>query len=392
MINLNDLYYSYYRYYFFREKEYYRDYLNLSKIINDAINNISYPNRDDILGFYYYIKYNNHMAPKMMHLCITDFCQLRCKHCYFGKDERLLNMSPENVNTIFNKFFQIREFFIKHKYEHISCPSLNIAGGEPMVHPNLLSIIDIIPKNKFFFIKFVTNGYEYNKEVINRLLTKGCKIVYQISLDGTKDTHNFIRGNNSYDNVIKTITSIRRDFPDLHIQIAYNAHHDNYKDVIPTVELVKNYKVNNIFFDRYVPYWNSGLKRLTTDEFKQFITFIYEAREKFNDETFEVNTARSMQNNRYVCHASIEHNIIKSDGTRNTCTRYLLENGNFYTDTVEELIEKSIKTDIKVKKIPTLCRNCRNLPICKGGMRCLTYAVKNSFCEPDINCYNFIGE
>ena len=390
MINLDDLFYKYYRFIFLHEDSYFREYNKLNNIIDSAIKDNYYTDRSKILGFYYYIKYYNKIAPWFLHLCITDFCQLKCKHCYFGDHTRLTNVTSEDVNTIIYKFFKIREYFLHNKYKKYNTVC-NIAGGEPLVHPNIISIINSIPNNSFDTIKVLSNGYEFNDDVVKILLKKSNRILYQFSLDGLENNHNYIRGEQSYKNVIQSIKKARKTFPELYIQIAFNAHHDNYHDTFKIAKLAKELGCNKIFFDRYVPYWDSGLKILTQDEFIEFQNLINQSYDKLNDNSFLVFRNRSMQyDNNYSCMAGLQNQVCEANGNRLACTRYHLSTGNFYTNTVEELIENSIKAEIKTQLIPEECISCKHVSSCKGGMKCLSFAKDKQYSIKDINCSRYI--
>lgn len=386
--SFNNLFYSYYRYIHFKEENHHRNYLKVNAMMNLALENNDYPLRDKILGFYYYTKKRNLNIPNYLHLCITDYCQLKCKHCYFGDYERKYTMTPENVRTIIDKFFGIREY-ISSKSNTILEQTItaNLAGGEPLAHPDILSIIDSIPENKFNILKILSNGISYNKEAITKIIPKCDSFVYQISLDGLRENHDFVRGNGTYNKSIKTLNQLRKDFPNLYIQVAFNAHHNNYKDVFELSKIVKDLGCNKIFFDRYVPYWKSELKMMTQNEYNYYNDSINKTFEELNDENFLVFRNRSMQfDNNYKCGAGIRHQIAKADGTRIACTRYHLETGNWYTDDIKTLVENAIRAEIQTQQIPLTCISCEKVDKCVGGMRCLSYICDNKFDTRDKHC------
>jgi MoaA/NifB/PqqE/SkfB family radical SAM enzyme len=235
--------------------------------------------------------------------------------------------------------------------------------------------------------KILSNGYRYDKEVIDVSLNKYESFIYQISLDGLRDNHDFIRGYGSYDKAIETIKSIKRDFPNVFLQIAFNAHHHNNDDLMELTKIVKDLGCNKIFYDRYVPYWKSELVMLTQEEYNKHTAYINQAYDLYNDDTFTVFRARSLQfDNKYRCQSGVRNQIAKADGTRISCTRYHVECGNWYTDDVDTLVEKSIRAEIKTLPVPISCISCDRLKTCRGGMRCLSWACTNKFDIKDIHC------
>ena len=70
----------------------------------------------------------NKYIPKLMHICLTDSCQLKCKHCYFGEYERKRELSLEDILLVNNKFFKLRDVFFGMGYKYKNS-ILNISGG-----------------------------------------------------------------------------------------------------------------------------------------------------------------------------------------------------------------------------------------------------------------------
>ena len=385
-MNLLDLYYGYYRYLLFKEDEFFYLYRKLKYKIDTILSGNNCDDYKNILGFYYYMKYREKIAPWFLHLCVTDSCQLKCKHCYFGDYPRMYNMSSKEVESVIKKFFEMRDFFIQRNFisKKTTC---NVAGGEPLCNSEIVSILNVLPENKFDMLSILSNGLIINDEVIDLLMRKSEFPVYQISLDGLEKNHDFIRGNNTFNKTIQNIKILRHRYPKLYIQIAFNAHSKNYEDAYEVAKLAKNLGCNKIFFDRYVPYWNSGLNVLNQNEFNKYQCIINKAYTDFNDSFFLVYRNRSLQHdNKYICMAGIQNQICESNGNRIACTRYHLDSGNFYKDDINSLIEKSIKSEIKTQIIPYECLSCINVKHCMGGMRCLSFAKNNEFTEKDINC------
>ena len=76
---------------------------------------------------------------------------------------------------------------------------------------------------------------------------------------------------------------------------------------------------------------------------------------------------------------------ILANGDLVPCRRMPVVLGNVLKEPILGLCEKSdfIK---ETTKIPNECYKCYKAHYCKGGLRCLTYAVTGDLSKRDINC------
>ena len=311
------------------------------------------------------------LAPNLLQLCLTDFCQLKCKHCYFGEYDRQREMSIDEVFTPLSS-------------------GLNLSGGEPLMHSKIEKIIKLIAP-KFENVKFLSNGISYSKKVCQILKNSSKKLVYQISLDGMKDSHELIRGRNTFDKTVENIKQLKKDFPELFLQISFNSNNINYRDIVSLTKFSKELGADMIFFDRYVPYGERlDIRSVNKDEYQEVISLIETAYSLYNDSTFTVYKGRSMQpDGTYFCGAGVYNQICVPNGDRYICSRYQIKSGNWLKDSVEELYNKAVSWEEKVLQTPEECFDCTHKKICNGGMRCLTYAMTRQFAKKDIHCYRY---
>lgn len=139
-------------------------------------------------------KHNTLSAPIKAYLTITDICNLKCSHCFgdFGKGSQL------------NKT-QIKE--ILDELKSLGICEISITGGEPLCHPDIIEIIEMIVERDFNF-QICTNGLMIDDDFIKVLKRFNSRIFrLSISLDGIAEIHNKIRGENTYE---KTIVNIKK--------------------------------------------------------------------------------------------------------------------------------------------------------------------------------------
>lgn len=105
---------------------------------------------------------------------IINFCQLNCKHCYFKSNKNVERKSDEEWIIFFKQLY-------KKGVRHVL-----LVGGEPTLKLDLIKEATKI----FPFVDIITNGLIKVPENIK------CRIF--LSIDGTKQTHDKIRGEGTY--------------------------------------------------------------------------------------------------------------------------------------------------------------------------------------------------
>ncbi len=127
-------------------------------------------------------------------IILTHNCNLRCLHCYI--DAKTSSENQEEILTRTKKIiYQLYKDNVK---------SIMFTGGECMLFRPLLELIRYA-KNYQMSVTIFTNGMIFNKEIFDLV------DAVNISLDGTKEIHNYIRQNNySYDNVVKVLDYLKK--------------------------------------------------------------------------------------------------------------------------------------------------------------------------------------
>jgi len=126
---------------------------------------------------------------------ISDQCNLTCKHCYLGKTKtngRNLSIQEwkETIKSLYNE--GVRHF--------------HISGKESSLDSRIPSIVSYIKQFDGTYTGLVSNGTGPSSFYYS-LINEGIDYL-EFSIDGTEDTHNYIRGNNIYKKVINLIESL----------------------------------------------------------------------------------------------------------------------------------------------------------------------------------------
>lgn len=319
---------------------------------------------------------------------ITHKCNLRCKHCY--QDDYCSDLGFDELRDI---FYKIMDFCNVKDYRcHI-----NVTGGEPFVSPNLFPLLDLCEENNVTF-GILTNGTFLDEGLIQKLSKyKGLSFV-QVSIDGVKQTHDDIRGVGNFDKTIEFCHLLKK----YHIEsmVSFTAHKQNYKEVGDVIKIIERNKIDRFFADRFIPIdcskeINEAMV-LDNREFEEFVKIIVREKNKAKRNPFyktNIQTNRAMQfcyddeNIVYFCSAGLTLLTILANGDVVPCRRLPIVFGNLLKDNLVFLYDNSeVIKDLKAFKIPNECGQCDKACICKGGAKCLNYALFGDYNKKDFNC------
>lgn len=306
---------------------------------------------------------------KSMQLQINNICNQKCKHCYLEQTPEF--MSFEQFNEVLDKFVT------KNDGEFII-----LIGGEPCLHPDLIKMIQTIPNE--IGISLATNGTLLSDE----LLTEGRKrknFRIQISVDGTKEVHDMIRGRGNYEKVIAGIKkAIRFGIP---VHVSFTVNNLNYKTITELYEEMHKIGVDFVWADRMVPFQNNFLKAVSEEEYKKFIQDYYEANKKYGRNHHLWRALQFFANPNevpiYSCGIGRHWNV-KANGEVVLCARLNIKTGlNIFENTAKE-INDSIKRIANY--VPQECVGCEFEKKCMGGAKCMTWWKYRNLDKKDPAC------
>jgi len=167
---------------------------------------------------------------------IINVCNLHCTHCYWWLNRKENEeLTVEQWKKVIDEKFKKNHVFI-----------ITLVGGEPTMRPDVIELfVKEFPKR----ICIVSNGTLPLKKYDNLYF-------YWISIDGTKDIHDKIRGNGAWDktrnNVIDYVEKNGKfAYKDMWITMTINSL--NYKTVKCVIEEWYNYS-NKIGFQFHTPF------------------------------------------------------------------------------------------------------------------------------------------
>lgn len=142
---------------------------------------------------------SNPSFPTTVDLAITGRCNLRCKHCNTSGTWNLADeLSFQEITSILDQLKEEKIF------------NLNIFGGEPFCHPQILDFIRLVDKYPFR-VTFLTNGTLIDDDMIKELKAMRFLEAVQVSIDGScPEVHDWQRGVGSFEMSMRAIAAMKK--------------------------------------------------------------------------------------------------------------------------------------------------------------------------------------
>lgn len=318
---------------------------------------------------------------------LSEVCNLKCLHCY-QENHKPIQLDFDKLVVIYNQY---KELLNKLDMKgHI-----NITGGEPLCNPYLFKILDMIKRDSDnISFSILTNGTLITDEIAKKIASYNPYYV-QVSLEGGKKTNDYIRGKGTYKKIAEGITNLRKN--NIFTSISFTATKLNYKEFPKVVKYARHYNVNNVWSDRYIPLGDNLDKELvlSLEDTQEYLNIMYKEREKLrklvnNNTTISMYRALQFQMTddfAYGCTAGDTLLTVMENGDLVPCRRMPIVVGNLFKDKMYDLYKNSrVLKDLRNNRIPDECGDCENSELCRGGLKCLTYAMYKDLNHKDIGC------
>lgn len=333
---------------------------------------------------------------------ITAKCPLNCLHCsgncnINSKDE----LSLDEIKRV------IDELSI------LGCETLEISGGEPLLHQDLIDTISYAKTRNIEPILY-TSGNMVNVSgkiagldvaIAKNLHAVGLKKVI-FSLQGfRKDTHEAVtKVAGSFSNVIRAI-KITKSL-DFWVGVHFVPMKLNYKELEGLLRLCHELRVDEVGILRFVPQGrgeiNSGLLKLSLPQFKEltekltFLTLNHKNPILRIGRPIDFRFLVDSSITKTICDAGISRCLIGPDGKVVPCPGFKQNSqfiaGNIKNDSLIKIWHESPiwqrLRKFDYTKIKEPCSSCKNLPYCRGG--CIAQKALSSggdvYSAPDPCC------
>ena len=333
------------------------------------------------------MSYPNHLTVQWH---ITDRCNFRCRHCYQA-DFQDKGFDFSGLKQIADQTFTLHKQ-LKADQTHFPL-FFTLTGGEPLTHADFAPLLTYLNQNPATTgIGILSNGSLIDQNWVDRFKTLKIRFV-QLSIEGVEQTHDDIRGKNSFKQVIEASNLLRQ--ANIRVIWSFTAHQQNFREFPEVAQLANRFKISRLWSDRMIPSaQDEKLNTLTAEETTEYIQLMSKARQqihkKFRNRT-EIALARALQfqaghSEPYQCHAGGSLITLMPDGTLYPCRRMPIRVGNVRDTPLVELYHAPLMQQLRDFKYPKECTTCLYKTLCKGGLRCLSFALTDSPFNQDPGC------
>ncbi len=323
---------------------------------------------------------------------ITDRCGLQCRHCYqerqWGRD-----LALNDLLHILGQYKALLKQWQRlpghHPVGHIT-----VTGGDPFVRTDFFELLDHFRKHrKHFTFSILTNGLNLDRPTVQRLKQFSPQYV-QVSLEGEQSIHDRIRGQGNFQRTVAAIRQlVQAKIPAL---IAFTAHKENANQFGRVAQLGQRLGAKKVWADRLIPAGRGlALTDQTLNAVETWRFFIGMDKERLKDRCrTPVSMHRALQfmvsgGSPYHCTAGDSLICVLSGGDMVPCRRMPMVVGNVLQSPMAKIYyeSKQLQALRDPSKISKGCRHCRHALTCRGGLRCLSYAVHHDPFIADPGCW-----
>ena len=322
---------------------------------------------------------------------LTEKCNLRCRHCY-QEGNNFIELPESIIDATITEISQMLQAW-QEAYDIQFSPSFNVTGGEPFLRPD---IYDILAKMtaRGFSCYLLSNGTRINGERAQRLADLGVAGV-QVSLEGSEEVHDPIRGEGSFSQALKGICHLLEAGVEVSINCTlFQLNAAYWQDL---VDLAVSLGVARLGFSRLVPSGRGSVmlpQMLSPGQLKELYGQIFSLKK----EGLEIITGDPVAAQMGTpapaggdddipaggCAAGVAGLTIQADGVVTPCRRLPLPLGRVGQDSLREIWATSpVLAKIRDKsQYGGKCGNCERWADCRG-CRGVAYAYSQSQGRPD---------
>jgi MoaA/NifB/PqqE/SkfB family radical SAM enzyme len=183
-------------------------------------------------------------TPQYVILFLSDFCWMKCRHCWFNEDWKTANLGKPTLT-----YDEIEKMARSMK----RILFLSLTGGEAFTRPDVVEIVNVFAREtKMSRYQIPTSGFKTDL-IISRteqMLKNHPTIPFRVdvSLDGTETVHEKIRavtgGHRRALETIRALNELKRHHRNFDVGVITTVSHDNQHEIPEIGRLVESVNPN----------------------------------------------------------------------------------------------------------------------------------------------------
>lgn len=326
-----------------------------------------------------------------LYIEILDKCNLKCKHCSTEAcQEKNTFMKIETYERIIEECIEL------------GLKNVFISGGEPLLHPNLLKMIEFT-KNKNLNVRVYSCGVDYidnkyygfNDEYFRKLKNIGVdRIIF--SMHGIENNHNYITDNKiAYQCLLETIKNCKK--ANLEFEIHTVPMSNNYKELNKIIESAEELGAKKVSLLRLVPQGRlreNKLLLMNRKQYEDLKSIANDILDKYKDFVRIGHPFNVLLNHcEQICNAGKNKILLDVYGNCYPCEAFKTilkgNTSNYFEHSIEYIWNNDmILNKLRNKKIPSECEDCKVKEKCMGGcfgQRYLAFQDLSTYKDPICN-------
>jgi len=167
---------------------------------------------------------------------ITDHCNLACRHCLFA-------CSPQSRTTL--SLADFKQAFLQSF--DLGARLFFLTGGEPLMHPDFIEICNtVLGHSAQNHLVVLTNGLLLEQRWNDIADLPLSRLHLQISVDGDRTVHDQMRGQGSYDRLIRALARVGQSGIDTNLAMAVDR--SNLDLMAHPVELAQTHGITGLHY------------------------------------------------------------------------------------------------------------------------------------------------
>ncbi|MFO1432437.1 MAG: radical SAM protein [Candidatus Competibacteraceae bacterium] len=341
---------------------------------------------------------NNAYHPRglLLQWHITDRCNLRCAHCYQENYAGKELAFPELLR-ILRQYLELLERWRSQAGGTNIRGHINVTGGEPFARRDFFDLLEVFAtERKRFSFAILSNGSFIDAGVARRLRLLRPAFV-QVSIEGVQATHDRIRGPGTFERTVAAIQCLVRQ--GIRTLISFTAQRGNFREFLEVCRLGQRLGVAKVWADRMIP-WGSGAagQVLTPEETREFCLLLWQARVERKRRWFvctEIASHRALQflmggGRPYHCSAGDSLLAVLPNGEVLPCRRLPIMVGNALETPLTAIYYENawLRALREHSGVSRGCEQCYYSRLCRGGLKCLAYALTGDPFIADPGCWH----